>query len=181
MRRVFGWLVVLLIVFVGVVLMLASRKPDSYRVERTTKIHASADKINPLLQDMHHFALWSPWQHLDPNMKETFSGPPVGVGATVAWVGNSKAGEGNMKVLTATPYDTTLDLHFIKPFESDAKVEYQLTPQTDGTQVTWIMSGPLNFMSKVMCVFKNMDAMIGPDFERGLAQMKRVAEDPQQP
>ena len=32
------------------------------------------------------------------------------------------------------------------------------------------------FISKIMSVFKSMDAMIGPDFERGLAKLKAVAE-----
>jgi hypothetical protein len=38
------------------------------------------------------------------------------------------------------------------------------------------MTGENNFISKVMCVFMDMDKMIGPDFERGLAAMKAAAE-----
>ena len=33
-----------------------------------------------------------------------------------------------------------------------------------------------NFMSKVMGLFKSMDEMVGPDFEKGLANMKTAAE-----
>jgi hypothetical protein len=34
----------------------------------------------------------------------------------------------------------------------------------------------MEFISKVMGVFSSMDAMIGPDFEKGLAQLKSAAE-----
>jgi len=39
-----------------------------------------------------------------------------------------------------------------------------------------VMHGPAPFMSKVMQVFMNMDRMIGRDFEAGLANLKKVAE-----
>jgi len=42
--------------------------------------------------------------------------------------------------------------------------------------VTWTMTGPSLFVTKVMGVFFNMDKMIGKDFEQGLAQLKAVAE-----
>ena len=38
------------------------------------------------------------------------------------------------------------------------------------------MDGKHNFISKAMNVVKPMDKMIGPDFEDGLAGLKRVAE-----
>jgi hypothetical protein len=38
------------------------------------------------------------------------------------------------------------------------------------------MHGPAPFLSKVMQVFMNMDRMIGRDFEAGLANLKKVAE-----
>ena len=44
------------------------------------------------------------------------------------------------------------------------------------TQVTWDMTGPMPFISKMMSVFVSMDAMIGKDFEKGLANMKAAAE-----
>jgi hypothetical protein len=53
---------------------------------------------------------------------------------------------------------------------------FQLEPQGDGTRVVWTMSGPSAFMTKLMGVFVSMDKMVGPDFEKGLASMKAVAE-----
>jgi hypothetical protein len=42
--------------------------------------------------------------------------------------------------------------------------------------VTWSMEGPAPCITKVMQVFCNMDAMIGAEFEKGLAAMKTAAE-----
>jgi hypothetical protein len=38
------------------------------------------------------------------------------------------------------------------------------------------MTGKKTVMTKVMGVFRSMDAMLGPDFERGLARLKSAAE-----
>ena len=42
--------------------------------------------------------------------------------------------------------------------------------------VTWSMEGKNNFLSKAFCLFVNMDKMVGADFDKGLADMKEIAE-----
>ena len=48
-------------------------------VERSITIGSSSEKIFPLINDVHHFARWSPWQKLSPAMQrsvtELVSGP----------------------------------------------------------------------------------------------------------
>lgn len=43
-------------------------------------------------------------------------------------------------------------------------------------RVTWSMSGRKNSASKGFGLFMNLDKMVGGDFEKGLAQLKGVAE-----
>jgi hypothetical protein len=38
------------------------------------------------------------------------------------------------------------------------------------------MTGKNNFIAKAVCLFMSMDKMVGGQFEKGLAQMKTVAE-----
>ena len=38
------------------------------------------------------------------------------------------------------------------------------------------MTGTNNFMAKAVCLFMNMDKMIGGQFEKGLTDMKSAAE-----
>jgi uncharacterized protein YndB with AHSA1/START domain len=42
--------------------------------------------------------------------------------------------------------------------------------------VTWSLAGNNNFISKAVCLFMDMDKMVGGDFEKGLADLKSVAE-----
>jgi hypothetical protein len=42
--------------------------------------------------------------------------------------------------------------------------------------VTWAMDGNNSFATKLVGLFMDMDSMIGKDFEKGLANMKQMAE-----
>jgi hypothetical protein len=64
----------------------------------------------------------------------------------------------------------------VKPFAVTNTAEFTFTPRGDQTAVTWSMSGTQNFMAKAFCMFMSMDKMVGGEFEKGLAQMKTVAE-----
>jgi hypothetical protein len=159
------------------ILGLAAMKPDSFSVRRSIAVKATPEKIAPLLTDFHQWASWSPWEKLDPNMKRTFSGAASGKGAVYEWEGNSDVGKGRMEILDAsTPARTVVKLAFLDPVESHSTTEFTLTPQGDSTTVTWNMHGPMPFLSKLMTVFMDMDAMIGKDFDKGLAQLKTAAE-----
>lgn len=69
-----------------------------------------------------------------------------------------------------------LKLEFIKPFASVATTEFTFKPEGNQTTVTWSMVGDKNFMSKAVCLFMNMDKMVGGDFEKGLASLKSVVQ-----
>ena len=168
--------IAVVVVIIGL-LVFAATRPDSFSVQRTTSIHAPADKVFALVNDFHRWGEWSPWEKLDPEMKRTFSGPTAGPGTVYEWTGNSKVGAGRMEILSATPASKVdIKLDFIKPFEGHNVAEFTLTPQGENTQVVWVMHGPAPFVTKLMGVFVSMDSMIGKDFEAGLANMKSAAE-----
>jgi uncharacterized protein YndB with AHSA1/START domain len=161
----------------AIILGLAAMKPDTFSVKRVVSIKAPPEKIAALITDFHQWSSWSPWEHLDPDMKRTFSGAPYGKGAIYEWEGNKDVGKGRMEVTdAATPAKTVIKLDFLKPVETSSTTEFTLLPQADATTVSWDMSGPMPFVSKIMSVFMNMDAMIGKDFEKGLSNLKTVAE-----
>jgi uncharacterized protein YndB with AHSA1/START domain len=166
-----------LIAVVVLLLAFAATRPDTFRVERSIRIKAPPDKIFALLTDFRQFGLWSPWEKLDPAMKRTFSGPPSGPGTVYAWEGNDEVGAGRMEILRTVPNaQVIVALDFLKPFASKNTTEYSLQNAGDTTAVTWAMYGPAPFVTKLMTVFVSMDRMVGGDFERGLANLKAVAE-----
>jgi uncharacterized protein YndB with AHSA1/START domain len=166
-----------IVVAILVILIMAASKPDVFRVHRATVIKAPLEKIFPLLNDFRNWGGWSPWEKMDPDLKRDYSGAPTGKGAIYGWVGNKKVGEGRMEIMESVPPSRiALNLDFLRPFEAHNTVVFTLTPQGDGTGVSWDMQGPTPFMFKVMHVVMNMDRMVGKDFEAGLANLKALAE-----
>ena len=66
------------------------------------------------------------------------------------------------RLLYSLQYENATDFHF-----DEAEGE---------TTVKWSMSGERDFMTKAMTLVMDMDAMIGGDFEKGLAKLKEEAE-----
>ncbi len=153
---------------------------DMYTVARSTTINAPAETIYHQIADFHNWGAWSPWDDLDPDMQRSYSGAESGVGAGYAWSGNRKAGEGKMEITDAVESTSVqIALDFLKPFKSSSTTAFALQPQGESTEVTWTMTGPNTLMTRVMGIFKSMDKMVGPDFEKGLAKLKAVAEQPE--
>ncbi|HVU16098.1 MAG TPA: SRPBCC family protein [Candidatus Didemnitutus sp.] len=173
----FKKIIVGIIVVLGLFAIVVAFQPNQFAVTRSAVIATPPSTVYGMVNDFHTWDSWSPWAKLDPNMKTTFAGPAAGNGAEYHWVGDSKVGEGNMKILDSRPAQAVhIQLDFIKPFASSCDCNFTFAPQAGGTLVTWTMSGPMNFVSKAMCMFVSMDKMVGGDFERGLANIKAIAE-----
>jgi uncharacterized protein YndB with AHSA1/START domain len=165
--------VVLLVAFLG----FAATRPDTFRVQRAMRINAPPEKIFALINDLHRWGSWSPYEKKDPTMKRTHSGAANGKGAVYEWEGNRDIGTGRMEITdTSPPSRVSIKLDFIKPFEAHNNVEFTLEPNGHSTNVTWALHGPASYTSKVMSVVFNMDRMVGKDFEAGLAGLKAAAE-----
>lgn len=154
----------------------AATKPNEFRIVRSTLIEASPDKIAAAIQDFRTWRQWSPFERLDPKLKRQFSGPAAGQGAVYAWEGNGEAGAGRMEILAATPRRVSIELDFIRPFETSNMAEFTLEPEGEATRVTWAMVGPSPLMVKVMDLFYDIDRAVGAEFETGLANLKALSE-----
>jgi uncharacterized protein YndB with AHSA1/START domain len=173
----FKTLLIVIAVLIAAVLMFAATRPDSFRTERSLDIAASPEKVFPLIDDLRRWRDWSPYEKKDHAMQRTLSGPPAGVGAVYEWKGNKDVGQGRMEIVESTPPGLIrIQLDFISPFEAHNVAEFTLAPTGNGTRVTWALSGPSPYLTKLIGVFINMDKMIGQDFESGLASLKTLAE-----
>jgi hypothetical protein len=169
---------ILLIVagLIAALLVYASRQPDRFSVQRRISIDAPPENIFPLINEFQQWGHWSPWATIDPSMQQSFSGPSRGEGAIYKWSGNNKVGSGRMEIIESVPSSLIrIQLDFTRPFEAHNISEFALAPDGNATTVTWTMSGPANFLTKLMSVFVSMDRMVGKDFERGLSGLKTAA------
>jgi Polyketide cyclase / dehydrase and lipid transport len=154
-----------LLALVAVLIAVIASRPSTFEIKRSLLINASPEVVFAQVNDFKSWATWSPWDHMDPSMKKTYSGAETGVGAHYAWVGNKDVGEGSMTITDSKPSEHIgLDLEFVTPMAGD------------GTTVTWTMSGKNNFMGKAFSLVMDMEKMVGPSFEKGLAAMKTASE-----
>jgi hypothetical protein len=170
-------LLLAVVVVLGAFALVVATRPASYRVSRSHAMSAPATTVYAQVADFHQWEKWSPWAKLDPAMKTTFAGPAAAAGSAYAWSGNDKVGEGKMTIVEARPGEMVrIRLEFLKPFASTNSTVFTFAPKGGGTDTTWTMEGHNNFAGKAFSVFMNMDKMIGNDFEKGLLQLKAVAE-----
>ncbi|MDX6499795.1 MAG: hypothetical protein QOG23_3055 [Blastocatellia bacterium] len=171
-----------LVVIVVILLVVIALQSSTYHVERTATINAPASVVFAQVNDFHKWNAWSPWAKLDPSMKQTFEGAPAGNGALYTWAGNNQVGEGRMLITESHPSDLVkIKLDFLRPFAASSNTVFTFKPEGNQTKVTWAMDGDKNFIAKAFHLFMNIDKMVGSDFEKGLAQMKSVAESAPKP
>ncbi len=176
-RHIIRNVMLVVLVLIGGLLGFAATKPDDFQVTRSITIAAPPAAVFPHVNDFRKWEDWSPWAKLDPEAKNSFEGPESGAGAEFSWSGNNDVGEGKMTIAESQPPERiAIKLEFIRPFEDTCDVDFSFQPEGEQTKVTWTMAGQNNFISKIVCLFMNMDQMIGKDFEKGLASMKSVVE-----
>lgn len=167
----------------GIITILAccfifvATRPSDYRVTRSLAFNAPPAAVFPHINTLKNWEAWNPWGKIDPNMKLTYAGPPSGTGASYAWVGNREVGEGRATITESKPNEfVRFKMEFFKPMAGVSDTSFTFVLRGAQTEVTWAMTGKNNFVAKAFGLFMNMDKMIGGQFEKGLADLKRVVE-----
>lgn len=168
--KILGGLAALVLVLV----LVAFAFPRHYRVERSLVINAKPEAVLAQVADLSAWKNWGAWQERDPQMKLSYSSPATGVGAWSAWE-SKQEGNGKMTITAQTPGRVDYLLEFPDMgMKSNGVME--LRAEAGGVRVVWSDSGDLgmNPMNRWVGLF--LDKMIGPDFERGLANIRKLAE-----
>lgn len=170
-------LLVVAAVIAALLLAAALRTPE-FRVARSTTISAAPSVIFDQVNDFRRWQGWSPWEQIDPALKRTYAGAVAGPGATYNWEGNRDVGTGRMTIVDHRVAEHIgIKLEFLKPMPGVCRAEFHFEPRGDTTTVTWSMAGTSNFVCRVFSLFMSPDKMIGSQFEKGLSQLKLVAEN----
>jgi hypothetical protein len=160
---------------IGLILIVAAFQPSQFRVERSATLQAPAGALFDYVNNHRKFNEWNPWMKMDPEAKNTYSGPAAGVGAIAEWEGK-QVGKGRATITESRPGEFIRQrMDWLEPMEGVSTVEFTFKPEGERTTVTWAMYGTNNYMGKLMCLFMNMEKMVGPQFEQGLADLGKVA------
>lgn len=174
---VYAYVLIGVAALVLLLVAVVSLRPAAFQVERSAVIAAPPAAVFDQVNDLRQWQVWSPWAKIDPTAKNTYDGPPAGVGAVMGWDGNKHVGAGKMTITESVPAESVrIQLEFFRPMACRNLTVFTFRPDAGGTRVTWTMTGRNGFLGKLFCLFMNLDKMVGGDFEKGLADIKGIVE-----
>lgn len=148
--------------------------PEDAWIEREIEINTGPELIFNHFNDLKLFNRWSPWYEHDSGVEYKFAGPNRGVGATMQW--QSKDGSGFLEIMTSVPYNIV---------SSTLKMD----DNRNGTSSVTIFNNRDNTLCRVVWSYevrldgvvqrymgRFIDRLLGPGLERGLADLKSLAE-----
>jgi hypothetical protein len=135
---------------------------------------AKPDAVLAQIADLKAWKTWGAWQERDPGMKLSYSAQTTGVCAWSKWE-SAKEGNGKMTITAQTASKVTYALEF-PDFGMTSTGVMELLPDAGGVKVVWSDGGDLGMNPTNRWFGLFLDGMIGPDFEKGLANMKKIVE-----
>jgi len=144
-----------------------------FHVERSIVIEKPIKEVRNSLINFKEWTKWSPWIIMEPDATLTYSDRQGQVGANYGWAG-LLIGAGSMELMYVSDHELKMDLHFVKPFKSQADVHFTLKENGDSTKVLWSMDSSLPFF--MFWMTGKMKTFIGMDYERGLLMLKEYLE-----
>ena len=171
-------ILIILALGIGALLLYAALRSNIFRIARSTIIDAAPETIFAILNDLRRGAEWSPFERQDPNLKPVFTGPATGTGATMEWSGSKQIGAGRFSIVeSVAPTHLVAALDMYRPMKASNQVTYTLEPvSARRTRLTWAMEGQMNFVARLFGTVCNSEKMVGKEFDKGLADLKRIAE-----
>jgi len=174
--KVLKIILITLAVIVGLLVVVSFFLPDVAHVERSIVVEAPPEVVFEQVNNLKNWEKWSPWNKLDPGMKIVYGAKTVGKGATYSWKGNDKVGEGTLTINESTinkSISTQLDFGEYGGGQGGWRFE----DTADGVKITWSMDTRTDYMPVIGKYFGlMMEDMVGPTFEKGLADLKAIAE-----
>lgn len=175
LKKILLSILALLLSFIVIGLFL----PQSVNVERSVVIEQPLETLFKRLNSFETFNTWSPWHGIDPKTQYHYEGPESGVGAKMSWQSDHpNVGSGSQIITKSIPFkriDTLLDFGS----EGEADAYFELRTVESGIQVTWGMDTDFGWSIPGRYIGLFFDNMLGPDFEKGLNNLKAVMEDRQ--
>lgn len=167
---------IVLLIIIGLIIIVSLFLPSKVRVERSISILAPTEIIFEQINTLKNWNNWSPWYKLDTAVIQNYFGGEKGKNAGYTWDSkNSDVGKGKLTIVESTPYDSIITaLDFMD--QGIAYGGFNFKKDGEATVVSWYIDSDMgwNPIGKIFGLF--MDGMLGPDFEKGLADIKRVSE-----
>lgn len=166
----------LLILIIGFAIYVAVQ-PNDFSFNRSKVINAPTEVIYNTVNEFKEWPRFSPWLEQDTMAQISYGEKTSGIDASYSWNGEI-LGVGSMTTLN-TVENSSIDqrIDFIEPFETTSNVNWSFEPESNGTKVTWSMSGDQDFMTKLfVAISGSIEDNTAPDFERGLFKLDSIVQ-----
>lgn len=168
--KIIGIILLLLIAYSVIAVLTFS---NNYHYEKSVVINAPKDKVWQYVGSLKGYNRWDPFSKEIRDISITYSGDGDKVGDSYHWKGDES--EGEQSITEIVPNEKMITkLHFIQPFEGNAKAVFIVTQEGNGTKVTWAIDNELSSMMKIMKPM--MDNNMGKMFNQGLGDLKKLSE-----
>jgi len=172
-KAIVFFIVGLTVIFYGGAYLL----PGEARVERAIDIAAPPDKVFAIAGDLRRVPEWSPWVQADPKVSFAFEGPEQGVGQSMRWASNNPmVGSGSEKVTEFAANERIATEIDYGEFGT-ASTAIGIAPSGSGTRVTRTFTSSLPGVVDRWAGLM-IDRSVGAEYERGLENLKELAERP---
>ncbi len=172
-------LFLLVAILFGVWVVLCLMGPKSFSTSRSVSIEASPEVIFPLVSNLSEWSNWSPWEHRDSTMVITLTSQTIGTGAEMRWT-SEVMGDGSMRITETVANEKVSTALAFSDWDNESYSDLILKPQDGRTEVIWTMeAGALPFLARGFMVLLNPVDAIHTDYDYGLAEIKRIAEERQ--
>src|ERR1035437_626701 len=164
-----------LVFLVAIAATVGFLSPSHVRVERSLAMKAPSEIVFSQINILKNWKKWSPWYQMDTAMKMEYNQIPAGAGAGYKWLStNEKVGSGDMTITSSNQDSISTAMNFME--HGIARAKFLFSKKDSTTKVTWIMESDLgmNPIGRIFGLF--MEKMLGPDFEQGLSNLKKISE-----
>lgn len=168
----------LFFIFILALLTMGFFLPKEDKVVVTRQMSCPADKVFGQVNDLRQWSVWSPWDRYDPAMQKTYGAVTAGKGASYAWKGNWKVGQGEMTIVESIP-NQMIDMLLNYNYDGPTPCGFEFVSKEQGTEVTWWMSMkyPSNPILKTFFggyTYVMMNYFLQKDFNAGLDNLSQT-------
>ncbi len=159
------------------VLAYAATLPDEWHVKASAEIPASAESLFLKIAKLNEWDQWTAWgREADPGAKREYGGPETGVGSMMSWDGE-KIGKGRLEVVKFEPHREIAYHLWFDDSDTPSSGGFRFEPTGATTKVTWYDDGNMggNLMGRLF--IPSLEKMVTADFDKGLANLKKLAEE----
>ena len=152
--------------------------PAEREVSRSIEIDRPAKMVFKTINSMRTFNDWSPWADIDPETVYEFTGPEKGVGSKMTWKSEQEqVGNGTQEIIESQPNKMIkTELYFDGQGDEPSFARLILNESNGKTQVDWVFNTDFGDDVIGRYIGTMMDKMLGPQYESGLQNLKKLVE-----